>query len=505
MAHEQSETVQLPNGQWVNIYGQRTPQAGQRIPDMPSFRDMDSAVQAARARSSESRGSPDDLDTMRMVYELMSNQEAAAQRGAGPSYRREYRLPGIADSKDWEPSLDWQDRYSTEPYPRTRPIRDINAAPPTFTPSTTPTRNVPGGWVRGALPDAQFLADLVKNLPHAGLGVVAQLLGMPADLIQLASSIRPEEFREKRSVMDTEPEPSKPLTTEWLLEKMGEEHPSAKIASMVPMTGPSGTVKEVPALLSILAGVGAKGGPWGKLKARQDYALKQATTNQPYNKQLAWREFGVELGSEGKPRWEISDVPAAIDPQIARDFLSVVGPEQIIRTLPEIIQHPELYKAYPQLTEAVVSLRRDPSNLASGSYSIGAGVPEIELSVNPRAPDALRQLLEVALHEVQHGVQRIERFPRGGSASTVLNDLTPDEMQILIQSMLKQPRYRGLRPEQFEKTGQMNALAGEAYSRLAGEVEARNVQSRWFDPSLMQWAPSITEDVPRGLQIKRYR
>jgi hypothetical protein len=30
--HEQSETVQLPDGRWVNVYGRAVPKAGQQLP-----------------------------------------------------------------------------------------------------------------------------------------------------------------------------------------------------------------------------------------------------------------------------------------------------------------------------------------------------------------------------------------------------------------------------------------------------------------------------------------
>lgn len=51
MSHEQSETIQDEDGSWVNIYGRATAKAGQRLPGMPSYPDLASAVSAARSRS----------------------------------------------------------------------------------------------------------------------------------------------------------------------------------------------------------------------------------------------------------------------------------------------------------------------------------------------------------------------------------------------------------------------------------------------------------------------
>ena len=51
MPHEQSETIQRPDKQWVNVYGRRTKQAGQQLPGTPSYSTVDEAVTAAKARS----------------------------------------------------------------------------------------------------------------------------------------------------------------------------------------------------------------------------------------------------------------------------------------------------------------------------------------------------------------------------------------------------------------------------------------------------------------------
>ena len=49
--HEQSETVQQPDGSWVNIYGRGTPRAGQQLPGTPAYTSRAEAVVAARRRS----------------------------------------------------------------------------------------------------------------------------------------------------------------------------------------------------------------------------------------------------------------------------------------------------------------------------------------------------------------------------------------------------------------------------------------------------------------------
>lgn len=54
--HEQSETVQTPQGRWINVYGQRTSKAGETLPRKYDFEKEDygtvqEAERAARKRS----------------------------------------------------------------------------------------------------------------------------------------------------------------------------------------------------------------------------------------------------------------------------------------------------------------------------------------------------------------------------------------------------------------------------------------------------------------------
>ena len=51
MSHEQSETIQLKNGKWVNVYGAKTKKAGQQLPGETEYDTVDEAVSAAKKRS----------------------------------------------------------------------------------------------------------------------------------------------------------------------------------------------------------------------------------------------------------------------------------------------------------------------------------------------------------------------------------------------------------------------------------------------------------------------
>lgn len=51
MSHEQSETIQRPDGKWINVYGSNLPQAGIQLPGSGLYSTVEEAVAAAKARS----------------------------------------------------------------------------------------------------------------------------------------------------------------------------------------------------------------------------------------------------------------------------------------------------------------------------------------------------------------------------------------------------------------------------------------------------------------------
>ena len=51
--HEQSETIQK-NGKWINVYGRKTPKAGQQLPGTIGYGTVEEAVAAASKRSKSS-------------------------------------------------------------------------------------------------------------------------------------------------------------------------------------------------------------------------------------------------------------------------------------------------------------------------------------------------------------------------------------------------------------------------------------------------------------------
>src|SRR5215470_13316683 len=138
-----------------------------------------------------------------------------------------------------------------------------------------------------------------------------------------------------------------------------------------------------------------------------------------------WNRTGWYKGAEGKWRNLIPDEEARLigEPTFGNETHFVrpaPGPvRESMRSgmLPDVLHHPQLYKAYPELRrievqEAIIDpLARGRSggfNPGAGFYGGSGGTP----SITAIAPNEAN-LINTLLHEAQHGVQTVERFSPG--------------------------------------------------------------------------------------------
>ena len=108
--------------------------------------------------------------------------------------------------------------------------------------------------------------------------------------------------------------------------------------------------------------------------------------------------------------------------------------------LSDVINHPKLFKAYPQLKN--VNVYYEISSLNRGLYSSKGNV----IRLNPMCP--IGEQKEIIIHEIQHAIQRIEDFANGSSL------------------------------EYWENLGYSDEEAMAMYYNTAGEREARDVSAR---------------------------
>ena len=122
-----------------------------------------------------------------------------------------------------------------------------------------------------------------------------------------------------------------------------------------------------------------------------------------------WQGTGWQRGKEGKWRYEIPY--GKVKPDALAKILEADG--VVSFTLDEVWDAPDLKKAYPALFDKdnpklKLDLEIQPNMSEYGSYRPG----HIEMGVK-----SVEQLEKTLVHEIQHAVQKIEGFARGGNLS----------------------------------------------------------------------------------------
>lgn len=215
---------------------------------------------------------------------------------------------------------------------------------------------------------------------------------------------------------------------------------------------------------------------------------------------------GWERGADGKWRYEMPDAKI-------KDTMDVGGGHIVKRyeddmlwnggKLSRVIDAPELFKAYPQLKDVRIDTDAIMNDMPSnGEYNSKTNTITIHA-------DDLKYMNGILNHEIQHVIQDIEGFAKGGSPRLVRGEVKKKLNEVTKQ--IRQLRAEGKEDEAkalIEKNrGLYNAYQKNddynSYKSLAGEVEARNVSAR-LNMTHKERRKSLaesTEDVARKDQI----
>ncbi|NMG71856.1 hypothetical protein DNK49_19170 [Azoarcus communis] len=181
------------------------------------------------------------------------------------------------------------------------------------------------------------------------------------------------------------------------------------------------------------------------------------------NPEAVRQATGWHRGADGMWRFEISDEQArlAVGGKTAAEVLDAASLDGPNVRVADMLDHPQLFAAYPHLENIRVELMPAGERAAA---RLMRSVTGTRLQI--RGSLKSETLPSVMLHELQHAIQNAEGFATGGSARNLTSDL--------------------------DRSG------AETYRRLAGEVEARNTQSRMrmTDAMRRQVSPELTADVP---------
>ena len=216
---------------------------------------------------------------------------------------------------------------------------------------------------------------------------------------------------------------------------------------------------------------------------------------------------GWERGADGKWRYEVGDVRFYDGLQLIN---SSVKTEATLNDLLEDNKDKEaLFASYPSLKNMPVVLE-DMGYKGAGEYNYGKGT--IRLNTYLLTDDEgyfTKPAVEILNHEIQHAIQKIEGFARGGSPAMVRSEIKKQMAEVTKQ--IRQLRAEGKEAEAKElikkNRGLYEASVGDddfgSYKSLAGEVESRNVERR-MGMSAEERRASLaaeTEDVSREDQI----
>ncbi|MDR1490201.1 MAG: hypothetical protein LBS65_06930, partial [Desulfovibrio sp.] len=163
--------------------------------------------------------------------------------------------------------------------------------------------------------------------------------------------------------------------------------------------------------------------------ARAQELAESGTSNNAICKKTGWF-----LGMDGRWRYEIPDNPEDV-------HIPTLSVSKKKFTLGQIYDNPELYRAYPQLQDMQVMVQRSSGDGAY--YSPKKGWTHGTITIG------MKEDAGALLHEIQHAIQDIEGFARGGSV-TLFTD------------------------------GDNGLSSEEQYLMLAGEIEARNTAMRAY-------------------------
>jgi hypothetical protein len=248
---------------------------------------------------------------------------------------------------------------------------------------------------------------------------------------------------------------------------------------------PAGMLRKKPPMKQDIF-IGDKAKTWDATRAQAAQDLLRKGVN-PHAK------TGVHAGAEGKLRQEIDDSLSAMK----------VTKEQLLATpdgmrMADVLDHPELYKAYPEFADIKVYGR----NRGSSSFKPEANIFEL-------GTEGYTDLRSPLLHEAQHKIQELQRWGKGGNPG-MFNPIMPDLNEVdwskispvmqkynipgddmgmssvqFLEDLAHQLHKAGASPaelyplnRQLRNFRDRTILPTTQYRNLAGEVESRLVQDR---------------------------
>jgi hypothetical protein len=246
-------------------------------------------------------------------------------------------------------------------------------------------------------------------------------------------------------------------------------------------------------VLKTFGGINSKGADLGKLET-----AKQLEQNGELP-ETTWAQTGWEKNPvDGKWRYEIDD--SRLQP--TSNFIDAVQKFQnspFQGKLGDLVQHDELFKAYPDMKNANLTVAPAgtiyPAGMMGGYGKAGNGHGESFFLAGDQSPYQMKRTL---VHEMQHAIQAREGFEPGANSNTAKQSL---QKAGELQQMLGTNTPGFVRSALYTYQNAPNDWS--IYNGVSGEVEARNAQNRVGQDSqvLAATPPSVSQEMHPYVQL----
>lgn len=208
----------------------------------------------------------------------------------------------------------------------------------------------------------------------------------------------------------------------------------------------------------------------------------------------AYIEFNLQNSMNKKDYGKLQSAEDEID-RIAGEL--GLKTDEYYASAPMNLKHDTLYKAYPQLKTAIIDeVKMSPNDY--GSYSEKNRLIEINKSLNTP------EMHSTALHEINHAIEGMEDFARGGNKDQFIPEIKQEYENTLAEIANIQKHYsdlvnsqkasgktsytddmlealdelKALRARATHLDKNMDSIAFKRYQNLPGEQQARLVEYR---------------------------
>jgi hypothetical protein len=236
---------------------------------------------------------------------------------------------------------------------------------------------------------------------------------------------------------------------------------------------------------AMFLGMKAKTASKSLLKKAMDMRIEGASP------QKILKETGWFKGADNRMRFEISDRPLRW--KMPENLLFTVhnGQDQMLR---HAVKHPILFKSYPELKNTVLNVKYTGKE-GSGVFMNSVTPPRIEI----KARNA-KEAREILAHELQHNIQWIEGFARGGNWKEFPPGKVPADIKRAIVNISEQ-----LNEQIYLKEKDLIRIGGfdpkDAFEMAQKEVFRDNQGLLSSLEALIERAEHIRTDKP----YKQYR